>query len=56
MLVGWLVGWLVGGWWLVVGCVFFLHTPISELTVYPSYTRPKGLATLGIKNSPVDLR
>ena len=41
--VGW---WLVGGW-LVVGCVFFLHTPISELTIYPSYTRPKGLAPLG---------
>ena len=45
------VGWwlVVGGWWLVVGWMcFFLHTPISELTVYPSYTRPKGLAPLGI--------
>ena len=37
-------GWLVVGWWLDV---FFLHTPISELTIYPSYTRPKGLAQLG---------
>ena len=36
-------------WWLDV---FFLHTPISELTVYPSYTRPKGLAALG--NSHLD--
>ena len=33
------VGWLAGGWWLV-GCVFFLHTQIFELAVYPSYTRP----------------
>ena len=32
--------WLDGGWMVVVGCVCFLHTPISELTVYPSYTRP----------------
>ena len=37
----------VGGWWLVLGSVFYLHTPISGLTVYPSYTRPKGLAPLG---------
>ena len=38
------------GWWLVVGWMcFYLHTPISELTVYPSYTRPKGLAPLGTK-------
>ena len=27
----------VGGW--MVGCVFFLHTPISELIVYPNYAR-----------------
>ena len=40
---------LVGGWWLVGGWMcFFLHTPISELTVHPSYTQPKGLAPLGM--------
>ena len=27
--------------------MFFLHTPISELTIYPRYTRPKGLAPFG---------
>ena len=37
------VGLLVVGGWMC----FFLHTPISELTVYPNYTRPNGLAPLG---------
>ena len=32
LLVGWLDGWMVG-------CLFFLHTLISELNVYPSYAR-----------------
>ena len=45
----WLVvgGWLVVGSWWLVECVFFLHTQISELTVYTSYTRSKDLAPLG---------
>ena len=34
--------------WMVVGSVFFLHTPISKLTVDPSYASSR-LAPLGTK-------
>ena len=38
---------IVVGWWWLVRCVF-LYTPVSRLTIYPSYTQPKSHAPLEI--------